>query len=178
MSIPDPPILFQDGAALLMIQLICLKLKFNPKVIQKRQKKYYQKKYYQIYSAMILSVYGVISKFRRFSSLLIVLFSECTANTLNLAVFLAVPFLFCFNDREPHIFVVMRLVGNEFFGIFICHCEEGAKICAIFTYSLLENQKRINKNLLKNSEHSSLMIDNSKLRKSINRIQKIKVDQL
>jgi hypothetical protein len=92
-----------------------------------------------MYSAMKLLVYGVRSKFRRSSILLIVPFSDLTANTLNLAELLAVPLLFCFKNRELHIFAVMGLAGAEFFAILICHCEEGARICAIFTYSSLEN---------------------------------------
>lgn len=91
-------------------------------------------KMHHIYSAMILSVYGVMSKFSRSSILFTALFSVYTANALNLAEDLVVPFLLCFNKREPHIFDVIGLAFVEFFGILICHCGEGAKTCAILTY--------------------------------------------
>lgn len=103
------------------------------------QKLILAKKLYQIYSAMILSVYGVMSKLSRSSSLLTVLSSDFKASTLNLAELLFVPFLFCFINRELHIFVVIGLAMFEYLGILICHCIEGAKICAIFTYSSLES---------------------------------------
>ena len=86
---------------------------------------------YQMYSAIILSVNGVRSKFSRSSILLIVPFSDFTAKTWNLAELLDDHFLFCFNNRELHIFVVMGLELIEFLVILICHCVEGAKICAM-----------------------------------------------
>lgn len=86
-----------------------------------------------MYSAMILSVYGVMSKLSRSSILLTVLLSDFTAKTRNLAELLHDPFLFCFNNRELHIFAVMGLALAGFLVILICHWVEGAKICAIFT---------------------------------------------
>jgi hypothetical protein len=94
---------------------------------------------YQMYSAIILSVYGVRSKFSRPSSLFMVKSSYLEAKTLNLAELLIAPFLFCFNIKEVHIFPVIGLEGIELFVILICHCEVGAKICAILAYSSLKN---------------------------------------
>ena len=87
---------------------------------------------YQMYSAMILSVYGVTSKLRRPSSLLIVLLSDLIANTLNLEELVDAPFLFCLNRKEPHVFDERGLALAEVFVNLVCHCVEGAKICAIF----------------------------------------------
>ena len=86
----------------------------------------------QMYSAIILSVNGVRSKFSRSSILLIVPFSDFTTKTWNLAEFLDDHFLFYFNNRELHIFVVMGLELTKFLVILICHYAEGAKICAMF----------------------------------------------
>lgn len=102
-------------------------------------------KMYHIYSAMILSVYGATSIFSKSSILLTALFSVYMASALNLAEDLVVAFLLCFNKREPHIFDVIRLAFVELFGILICHCGEGAKICAIFT-CLSENERLSIKN--------------------------------
>lgn len=87
---------------------------------------------YQMYSAIILSVNGVMSKLSRLSSLLMVLSPDLIANTLNLAELPRVVFLFCFNNKELHIFDVIGLALGEVFVILICHCVEGAKICAMF----------------------------------------------
>lgn len=89
-----------------------------------------------MYSAMILSVYGVMSKFKRSSILLIVLLSDLTADTLNLAELLPATFLFCFHKNEPYILEVMVRVMIKFFGMLMCPGVEGANICAIFTFSL------------------------------------------
>ena len=83
--------------------------------------KHMQKNTYQTYSAMILSVYGLMSIFSRSSSLLTVLLSDFEAHTLNLVENFAVPFVFCFRNREPHIFVVKGLALAGFFVILICH---------------------------------------------------------
>lgn len=91
-----------------------------------------------MYSAMILLVYGVTSKFSRLSSLLTVLLSDFRAQTRNLAELLYDPFLFCFNNRELHIFAVMGLAFAGCLAILICHWVEGAKICAIFPCSPLK----------------------------------------
>ena len=95
---------------------------------------------YQMYSAIILSVNGVRFKFSRASILLIVPFSDFIAKTWNLAELLDNHFLLCFNNRELHIFVVMGLELTEFLVILICHCVEGAKICAMF--QLLPNLEK------------------------------------
>ena len=87
---------------------------------------------YQMYSAITLSVNGVRSKFSRSSILSILSFSDFTAKTRNLVELLDDHFLFCFNNRELHIFVVMGLELTEFIIILICHCVEGAKIYAVF----------------------------------------------
>lgn len=87
---------------------------------------------YQMYSAIILSVNGVMSKLSRLSSLLMVLSPDLIANTLNLAELARAAFLFCFNNNELHIFDVIGLALGEVFVILICHCVEGAKICAMF----------------------------------------------
>ena len=71
-------------------------------------------------------------KFSRSSILLIVLFSDFTAKTWNLAELLDDHSLFCFNNRELHIFVVIGLELTEFIVILIYHCVEGDKICAMF----------------------------------------------
>jgi len=88
-----------------------------------------------MYSAIILSVNGVISKLSRPSSLLMVLLSDLTAITLNLAELV---FLFCFINKELHVFDVMGLAWGEDFVILICHCVEGAKICAMLCSSALK----------------------------------------
>ncbi|WVY92392.1 hypothetical protein V8G54_031480 [Vigna mungo] len=92
-----------------------------------------------MYSAMILSVNGVISKLSRPSSLLMVLLSDLTASTLNLAELV---FLFCFINKELHVFDVMGLAWREDLVTLICHCVEGAKICAMFCSS---SQYRVEK---------------------------------
>jgi hypothetical protein len=101
------------------------------------------KNIYQMYSAIIFSVNGVMSKFSRLSSLLIVPFSDFTAKTRNLAVLLDGPFLFCFNNRELHIFAVIGLELTGFLAILICHCVDGAKICAIFQLLPTEKKKAL-----------------------------------
>jgi hypothetical protein len=53
------------------------------------------------------------------------------AHTLNLAELFTAPFLLCLNTKEPHIFEVIGHASIEFFVILICHCAEGASICAI-----------------------------------------------
>lgn len=88
-----------------------------------------------MYSAMILSVNGVISKLSRPSSLLMVLLSDLTASTLNLAELV---FLFCFINKELHVFDVMGLAWREDLVTLICHCVEGAKICAMLCGSSLK----------------------------------------
>ena len=90
-----------------------------------------------MYSAIILSVNGVISKLSRPSSLLMVLLSDLIAITLNLAELVGETFLFCFHNKELHMFDVMGLALGEDFEILICHCVEGAKICAMFCSSSL-----------------------------------------
>lgn len=85
-----------------------------------------------MYSAIILSVYGVISKLSRFSSLLIVPSSDLIANTLNLVELVGATFLFCLNNKEFHMFGMTRLAFGEVFVLLILHCVEGAKICAMF----------------------------------------------
>ena len=84
-----------------------------------------------MYSAIILSVYGVISKLRSCSSLFTVLFSDLIASTLNLAELVGPTFLFGLISKELHMFDVMGLALGEVFVILICHCVEGAKICAM-----------------------------------------------
>lgn len=100
-----------------------------------------------MYSAMILSVKGVMSRFNRSSILLTVPFSDLTANTLNLEELLAATFLFCFNNREFHIFAVMGLALVEGLVILICHCVEGAKICAISSIPHWQNNTNMIKDL-------------------------------
>ena len=100
---------------------------------------------YQMYSVIILSVNRVRSKFSRTSILLIVLFLDVTAKTWNLAELLDDHFLFCFNNRELHIFVVMGLELTKFIVILICYCVEGAKIRAMF--QLLPTLKKIKNGL-------------------------------
>lgn len=85
-----------------------------------------------MYSAMILSVYGVTSKFSNCSTRLMVPLSELEAKTLNFAEVLMEAFLFFLRTRELHIFEVNGVTSVEFFAVLICHCAEGAKICAIF----------------------------------------------
>nr|GMD86992.1 hypothetical protein Iba_chr14bCG11460 [Ipomoea batatas] len=60
------------------------------------------------------------------------------ANTLNLAELFTASLLFGFITTEPHIFEAMGEASVELLAILICHWAEGAKICAIFTYSLLK----------------------------------------
>lgn len=78
-------------------------------------------KIYQIYSAIILSVYGVTSKFSRSSILLIVPPSDLTDKTLYFEELFTAPFLFCFRRMELHILGVM---GLELIGVSLvlsCH---------------------------------------------------------
>lgn len=91
-----------------------------------------------MYSAIILSVNGVMSKLSRPSSLLMVLLSGLIAITLNLAE--RATFLFCFTTKELHIFDVIGVTHGEVFVILICHCVEGAKICAMFCF--LQHEKK------------------------------------
>nr|GMD98582.1 hypothetical protein Iba_chr15dCG4140 [Ipomoea batatas] len=67
-----------------------------------------------------------------------VLFSDCSANTLNLAELFTASLLFGFITTEPHIFEAIGEASVELLAILICHWAEEAKICAIFTYSLLK----------------------------------------
>lgn len=61
------------------------------------------KKLNQMYSAMIFSVYGVRSKFRRFSTLLMVLFSDFTESTPKFSNTCSCCFLALFQQqRTPH----------------------------------------------------------------------------
>jgi len=63
------------------------------------------------------------------------LLSDLTASTLNLAELV---FLFCFINKELHEFEVMGLAWREDLVILICHCVEGAKICAMLCSSSLK----------------------------------------
>lgn len=66
-----------------------------------------------------------------------VLLSDLIASTLNLAELVGETFLFCFHNKELHMFDVMGVALGEDFEILIYHCIEGAKICAIFCNSSL-----------------------------------------
>lgn len=108
---------------------------------QTQQNKYEQRRSrpkYHMYSAIMLSVNGVMSKLSKSSTLLMVPFSELTAITLNLAE--RATFLVCFITKELHIFDVIGVAQGEVFVILICHCVEGAKICAIFYLTKKKNQ--------------------------------------
>lgn len=63
---------------------------------------------------MILSVYGLMSKFNKSSNLETVEFSDLIAYTLNLAELLAL-ILRLFINREPHIFEVIGFAISELF---------------------------------------------------------------
>ena len=97
---------------------------------------------YQMYSTIILSINGVRSKFSRSSILLIVPWSDFIAKSWNLAELLGDHFLFYFNNKELHIFVVMGLELTEFLVILICHCVEGAKIYAMFQLLPTQGKKK------------------------------------
>lgn len=89
---------------------------------------------YQMYSAMILSVYGVMSILSNPSNLETTpLFSDLTARTLNveLLLFLVLGLWGC-KSREFHILgVMMGLALIELLGIVIWHCMVGTTIWAI-----------------------------------------------
>lgn len=104
-------------------------------------------KLYQMYSAMIRSVYGVTSKFNRFSILFMVLFSDWRAHTLNLTELLVATFLFCFHNREVCIFAVIGHAFVEVLVILICHCVEGAKICTMLPNSSLNSIRKQSKDI-------------------------------
>jgi len=83
---------------------------------------------YQMYSAIMLLVNGVMSKLSKSSTLLMV--PELIAITLNLAE--SSTFLFCFITKELHIFDETGVAMGEVFVILVRHCVKGAKICAMF----------------------------------------------
>jgi hypothetical protein len=61
------------------------------------------------------------------------------AITLNLEV--RATFLFCFITKELHIFEVIGVAQGAVFVILVCHCVEGAKICAMFNTELKNGKK-------------------------------------
>ena len=95
---------------------------------------------YQMYSAMIRSVKGLVSRLRRLSTLLIVLLSDWRAITLKLLTLLLLLCFFCFNTTEFHNFddaMELGLVN------LIWHVGEAAKICVILIP--VQNQKVVSK---------------------------------
>jgi hypothetical protein len=70
---------------------------------------------YQMYSAIMLSVNGVMSKLSKSSTLLMV--PELIAITLNLAE--RATFLFCFITKELHIFDEIGVARGEVFVILV-----------------------------------------------------------
>ena len=105
---------------------------------------------YQMYSAMMRSVKGLVSKLRRLSTLLIVLLSDWRAITLKPLSLLLFCF-FCFNITELHNFEDAMGLGLV---NFIWHVGEAAKICAILFKAWIPDQ--IRKYLNPNQESTTL----------------------